>query len=148
MMEMMETVVDWMKAHSGILWLAGISSIIVFLATLIGVPLLIIKLPENYLLDQRAHSLRRYVVGTPLDIPYRIGKNLLGGVLVVCGLAMLVLPGQGLLTILAGLLLLTFPGKKRAIQAILQRKGVVRAANWIRCKANQPPLRWPGEDKV
>jgi len=135
-----------MQTHSGILWLAGVSSILIFLATLIGLPLLIVKLPENYLLDPRAYLFRKYVIGTPLDIPYRITKNLLGVLLVVCGLAMLVLPGQGLLTIFSGLLLLKFPGKQKIIRAILRRKKVLKTVNWIRGKAHKPPLRSPGQE--
>ncbi len=144
MTSIVEIAVNWMQTHSSILWLAGVSSILIFLATLIGLPLLIIKLPENYLLDRRAYSLRKYVIGTPFDIPYQIAKNLLGGLLVVCGLAMLVLPGQGLLTIFSGLLLLKFPGKQKVIHAILRWKSVLKTANWIRRKAHKPPLRWPG----
>ncbi|MGM0787039.1 MAG: PGPGW domain-containing protein [Thermodesulfobacteriota bacterium] len=144
MRNIVEIALSWMQTHSSILWLAGVSSILVFFATLIGLPLLIIKLPENYLLDPSAYSFRKYVIGTPLDIPFLITKNLLGGLLVVCGVAMLVLPGQGLLTIFSGLLLLKFPGKQKLIHAILRRKKVVKTANWIRGKAHKPPLRWPG----
>jgi hypothetical protein len=70
-------------------------------------------------------------------------RNLLGGALVVAGIAMLVLPGQGILTILIGLLLMDFPGKRRGEIYLLRKRTVARAVNWIRSRAKQPPLELP-----
>ena len=65
-------------------------------------------------------------------------RNLLGALLMLGGLLMLVLPGQGLLTIVIGLLMIDTP-KKRAFQAwLLAWKPVNRGINWMRRKANQP----------
>ena len=51
---------------------------------------------------------------------------------------MLFLPGQGILTIAIGLLMIDFP-KKRAFQAwLLAWKPVNRGINWLRRKADQP----------
>ncbi|NIV30742.1 MAG: hypothetical protein GWN58_14950, partial [Anaerolineae bacterium] len=59
-------------------------------------------------------------------------KNLLGLVLLVAGVAMLVLPGQGLLTIVIALTLLNFPGKYHLERWVVSRPPVYRAINWIR----------------
>lgn len=67
-------------------------------------------------------------------------KIIIGVVLLLCGIAMLVLPGQGLLTILIGLSLIPFPGKKRLEQTILARKSVRYSLNWIRTKASKEPF--------
>jgi hypothetical protein len=53
---------------------------------------------------------------------------------------MLVLPGQGLLTMLIGLSLLPFPGKQKMEQNILSRKSIRQSLNWIRIKANKEPF--------
>ena len=53
---------------------------------------------------------------------------------------MLVLPGQGLLTILLGVTLLDFPGKFRMQKWVISRKGVLDSINWIRAKAHKRPL--------
>ncbi|GAC36330.1 hypothetical protein GPSY_0692 [Paraglaciecola psychrophila 170] len=53
---------------------------------------------------------------------------------------MLVLPGQGLITMLIGLSLLPFPGKDKMEQNILSRKSVRTTLNWIRVKAKKPPF--------
>ena len=67
--------------------------------------------------------------------------KIIGGiVLLICGIAMLVLPGQGLLTILIGLSLLPFPGKNKLEQNLLARKSVQSSLNWIRIKANKEPF--------
>jgi ABC-type amino acid transport system permease subunit len=143
MMELIDQALNWADAHSTLLWAAGVTSFVIFLATLIGLPFIIIKLPDNYLTSSRDHSLRRYVKGTPFDLPYRIAKNLLGVVLVLAGIAMLVLPGQGLLAIVVGLSLIKFPGKQRAIRAIVTQESILKSANWIREKAGKEPLQAP-----
>ena len=68
------------------------------------------------------------------------GKNVIGLLLIVGGLLMLVLPGQGLLTMITGLLLINYPGKYRLEQKLVSKPSIFRALNWIRIKANKPPL--------
>jgi hypothetical protein len=53
---------------------------------------------------------------------------------------MLVLPGQGLLTIIIGLVLMEFPGKYHAERWVINRPAVLAAINWIRLKAGKPKL--------
>jgi hypothetical protein len=40
-----------------------------------------------------------------------------------------------------GLLLINYPGKYKLEQKLLEIPSVFRALNWIRVKANKPPLR-------
>jgi hypothetical protein len=63
--------------------------------------------------------------------------------LVVLGVAMLVLPGQGVLAILLGVMLGDFPGKLRLQQWILARPNVMKTLNWLRRKFKKPPLEKP-----
>ncbi len=114
-----------------------------FVATLLIVPWVLVRLPSDYFVrDTRI----------PLDLPKRhpsiritllVLKNLLGAVLLLGGIAMLVLPGQGLLTMLLGLSLLDFPGKFRLERAFIRRKAVHRAVNWIRRKGGREPMVIP-----
>jgi hypothetical protein len=53
---------------------------------------------------------------------------------------MLVLPGQGLLTLLIAVALLDFPGKFRLQRWVATRRGVIDSINWIRKKAGRDPL--------
>jgi hypothetical protein len=73
-------------------------------------------------------------------------KNVLGLVFVLAGVAMLVLPGQGILTILIGLSLMNFPGKRTLERRFVQQPMVLQAINWMRRKAGQPPLTVPPAD--
>jgi hypothetical protein len=49
-----------------------------------------------------------------------------------------VLPGQGILTILAGIALIDFPGRHRLVRWIVARETVMSALNWVRRRAKQP----------
>jgi hypothetical protein len=69
-------------------------------------------------------------------------KNLLGAMLVLLGafLSLPGMPGQGLLTILAGVLLLDGPGKRRLLRKLLSRPLLLRSINRLRIKFSRPPL--------
>jgi hypothetical protein len=49
-------------------------------------------------------------------------------------------PGQGLLTVLLGVMLLDFPGKSRLEQKLLSRPSIVNAINKLRARFKKPPL--------
>ncbi len=71
-----------------------------------------------------------------------VGRNLLGVVLVVLGAIMAVpgVPGQGLLTMLIGLTLVSFPGKRRLERRLIQRPMLLHAVNRLRARFARPPL--------
>lgn len=69
-----------------------------------------------------------------------IAKIIVGLFLLVCGVLMLVLPGQGIITILIGLSLIPFPGKNKIEQYLISRKSVRSSLNWIRLKAKKEPF--------
>lgn len=56
---------------------------------------------------------------------------------------MLVLPGQGILTIVLGISLLDFPGKRPFIRWLVSKPMVYRALDWLRKKTHSPPLDLP-----
>ncbi len=67
----------------------------------------------------------------------------MGLVLVLAGLAMLVLPGQGLLTLVIGLGLLNFPGKSSLIRRLLGQNKVLGTINRLRARVKKEPLAAP-----
>ncbi|ASP49410.1 hypothetical protein [Cognaticolwellia beringensis] len=83
---------------------------------------------------------RLTLIKSGLNIVAHIAKIVLGLFLLICGLAMLVLPGQGLITILIGLSLIPFPGKHKLENNLLARKSVRSSLNWIRIKAKKEPF--------
>ncbi len=70
-------------------------------------------------------------------------KNAVGLLLVVAGLIMLVTPGQGILAIFVGLMLMDFPGRRSLITRTLGGPKIVRAINRIRARAGRPPINSP-----
>jgi hypothetical protein len=69
-------------------------------------------------------------------------RNLFGYLLILLGIALSLpgVPGQGLLTILMGVLLIDFPGKHRAERWLLMRRGVLTTVNKVRARFNRPPI--------
>jgi hypothetical protein len=72
-----------------------------------------------------------------------VAKSTLGILLLFSGIVMLVAPGQGLLTIVAGLILVEFPAKYRLEQWLVTRRHVWHAINWLRKRAGRPELKRP-----
>ncbi|NOT46955.1 MAG: hypothetical protein HOP17_04295 [Acidobacteria bacterium] len=69
-------------------------------------------------------------------------KNILGVFLVILGLILSLpgVPGQGLLTILLGLILIDIPGKRPFEARIIKRPAILSAANRLRSRFNKGPL--------
>jgi hypothetical protein len=134
-------VFDWIDDHHVLLWTLAAASVIVFVASLVGIPLLVARIrPAYFTYDKRPPS--RWADQHPLlRLSLRIGKNVLGSVFMAAGLAMLVLPGQGLLTLLVGFLMLDFPGKYRFEKWLVARRYVLRPINWLRKRAGRDPLQ-------
>ena len=139
---------DWLRNHRSVLWWSGAVSLVMFLGTLLVVPLLLVKIPEDYFTTPAGEDVEEMRGGNlALWLAFRIGKNLIGVLLVLMGVILLVLPGQGLLTILLGVTLLDLPGKRDLEVALLRRPSVHRAVNWLRRKSDRPPLALPGKVK-
>jgi hypothetical protein len=103
-------------------------------------------------MDKRYFIRRQITVENVIVVPHlklinsnltqliNLAKIIVGVCLLLIGIVMLVLPGQGLITMLIGLSLLPFPGKDKMEQNILSRKSVRTTLNWIRVKAKKPPF--------
>jgi len=133
--------IDWVQANDTMLWWLAAISAITFVATLIVVPWLIVRIPEDYFEDPRRHRMPWADQHAVVRVVLLIGKNLLACVLLVAGVAMLLLPGQGILTLLVGILLLNFPGKYELERWLIRRHPVLRSVNWLRRRAGHGPLR-------
>ena len=121
----------------GTFWTIAIVSVVAFVGTLVAIPFVLIRLPEHYF-DVRV---RRTWMKDRHPVLRAIGltvKNLFGVVFLAAGLAMLLLPGQGLLTILIGITLLDFPGKQRLEAGIVGRPKVLSVINDLRRRFDKP----------
>jgi hypothetical protein len=134
--------IDWIKQHETWMWWLVAFSAATFVISIIAVPWLLVRIPPRYFMTAKQ--------GHPwgdqhpiVHVTLLILKNLLGIALVGLGIAMLVLPGQGVLTVLAGLVLLDFPGKHRVLLWTVSRPAVLKSINWLRNRANREPLVIP-----
>jgi hypothetical protein len=75
-------------------------------------------------------------------------KNIVGWAFILAGIAMLVLPGQGILTILIGVSLANFPGKYALERRLVRKPAVARTLNRIREKAGKPRLEIPAVEEA
>jgi hypothetical protein len=120
-------------------WAIGIF-LLTFTLSLAIFAVLIIVLPVRYFADEH----RRLLADQPplIRLVAIIGKNLLGLALIVVGILLSLpgIPGQGLLTVAVGVVLLDIPGKHRLVRAVVKRKGVLRNLNRFRAWFGRPPL--------
>lgn len=129
---------DFLTEHAGLL--VGLSLLTAVL-TLVLVPVLIIQIPADYFCHHhRLHISKRHPL---LNVVIKVAKNLLGAVFLLVGFVLLFLPGQGLLLILVGLLIMNYPGKYRLERWLIRRPGVLPALNALRVRRGKPPLISP-----
>ena len=120
-------------------------SILMFFGSIVATWIVIVRIPCDYLTreDHRQHISNSH--HPVIRIFYSLLKNLCGLILVVAGIIMLVTPGQGVLSIFVGLLLIDFPGKTAVVRRVVTRPRVLNLINRIRRKSHQPPLKVPSK---
>lgn len=128
-----------------ITWKSALIAALIFVISFVGslaiVSFVLVKLPRDYF--KESHKTSLWSGPNPaLHAAKVIGKNILGGLLVIVGIVMSVpgIPGQGLLTILLGIMLLDVPGKRRVEQKLLKREAIQNAITRLRKKFDKPPL--------
>jgi hypothetical protein len=140
--------IDWLTRtiHGwGLTWwqvLGGAALFVVtFAVSTAVVTFVLVKLPANYF--HSSHAREFLVERNPVLRAVGIfAKNLLGLALVGLGLIMAVpgVPGPGVLSILLGIMLLDFPGKRTLETRIVSRPRVNGAVNALRSRFGKPPL--------
>ena len=140
---MLDALLSWIESHQALTLVLAGASILTFIGSILALPILVAAMPEDYFLDAKRHQSRLRRLHPLVYLGLWVAKNLVGWLLVLCGLAMLVLPGQGLLTILVGLLLSDFPGKFALERRLARNIRVMAAFNWLRRRAGRPPLQAP-----
>ena len=137
---MFSTLSQWIDANQMLLTGIGISSLFISVASLILLPLLVSQIPYDYFAHDRREPTKWKELHPIFRFMVLLLKNIVGFTLLLAGVAMLVLPGQGLLSILMGLVLMDYPGKFQFERKIVSRPKLLRFINWLRRKQKQPPL--------
>ena len=123
---------------SYIFWL-GVISFGIFVFSLLSLKWLVALIPSDYFIDKKSSKFKSKFPVTWLVS--MIIKNLIGYVLIIGGILMLVLPGQGLFTIFIGLMMSNYPGKYNIERKFIAIPSVLKTINWLRKKSNQDPLK-------
>jgi hypothetical protein len=123
-------------------WLATVSALS-FLISLVLIPWLITKLPSDYFTRQRRPVSTLHKQHPIIYIVAILIKNSMATLLILAGILMLILPGQGILTILIGIGLSDFPKKYQLERWFAKKPTLLNSMNWLRKKANIEPLQAP-----
>jgi hypothetical protein len=130
---------------SGITWRSVLIGALIFvgsfLVNLAIVSFILVKLPADHF--SRSNKERFAWSSNPMvRVLLIVGKNILGVVLVALGVVLSLpgVPGQGLLTILLGIMLLDFPGRHHLEQKLLSKPSIVNTINSLRGRFGKPPL--------
>lgn len=103
--------------------------------------LVMVKIPADYFSQDNK---REFLTDSPFLVRWGavIAKNILGVFLIGLGIVLSLpgVPGQGVLTILLGLIMVDIPGKRPLEARIIQRPTVLAAINKLRAKYEKPPL--------
>lgn len=134
---------QWLLAYKDILWPLGLLSLAFLVVGIVLLPVIVVRLPGDYLLRDKRSVRRRFARMTIGGRIYLLAKNLFGGLLVLAGIVMLVTPGQGLISIVVGVGMLDVPQKRRLLKLLAGRPGVLRTVNRFRARFGQPPLQPP-----
>lgn len=142
----MDWLTSWLPAwllSERFLWGLGVFSVVMFVGSVIAVPIAVARIPEDYFAhDRREHDYRKD--RHPLvHLALVVGKNLLGALFFLIGFILLFLPGQGILAMVLGIMLMDFPGKYALEQRIVANDTVFNALNWLRARSRKPPLKRP-----
>ena len=128
-----------------ITWRSALIGVLIFVVTFVFnlaiVSFILVKLPADHF--KKGHHVEFWAGPQPaLNAAKVIGKNILGILLVAIGIVLSLpgVPGQGLLTVLLGIMLLDFPGKTSLERKLLSRQEIVRTINRLRAKFDKPPL--------
>lgn len=103
--------------------------------------IVMVKIPANYF---SSHYKEDFLPNSRWIVRWGavVAKNFLGVFLVLLGIVLSLpgVPGQGILTILLGLIMLDIPGKRPLEARIIKRPAVRDAINKLRARFNKPPL--------
>jgi hypothetical protein len=113
------------------------------------VTIVLVRMPADYFRGDRPNS-DAAAGPTWKRTARRVGKNALGVLLILLGVLLSLpgVPGQGFLTILIGLTLVDFPGKRKLEIRIMRNHAVLAGANAIRRRFHKPPFELDAEEAL
>lgn len=140
---MWQHLLDVVRENETLLVWLGVLSAVMFFGSLALVPVVVVRMSPDYFLKEREPSTMMAHRHPVLRWAGLVAKNVVGAMLFVLGLALIPLPGQGLLTILLALTLMDVPGKRAFELRLIRLPGVLTVINQLRQCRHRPPLHLP-----
>ena len=107
----------------------------------VSIGVVMVKIPENYF---SSHYQQDFMPNSRWMVRWGavILKNICGVFLILLGVVLSLpgIPGQGVLTILLGLIMIDIPGKRPLEAKIIKRPAILSAINKLRARYNKPAL--------
>jgi hypothetical protein len=122
--------------------LVGLGVFLISLAiSFAAIAIVMVKIPANYF---SSHYTYDFMPGKPWLVRWGavIIKNLVGIFLILLGIILSLpgVPGQGILTILLGIIMMDIPGKRPIEAKIIARPAVLSTINGLRARFGKPEL--------
>ena len=137
-----QPLIEWAGEHTLLFACIGTGSLILYLGALLMIPFLVRRVDADFFIHMQEvadgvrpppdHHILRVII-----------QNIIGGCVMLAGFIMLFIPGQGLLTMFFGLLLITYPGKRAMVLSIVRHPSIAKGINWLRRRHGVEELRLP-----
>lgn len=134
-----ESILHLWEDHAELVGWFSMLSLLMVVGSVLLVPWLVLRAPHDVFVREVPADSERSVSWFLLWLL----RNTVGVVLLFAGILMTVLPGQGLLTMVAALCLLDVPRKRQLLRRIVTRPTVWKALGWIRSRAGKSPFDRP-----
>ena len=137
-MAWIQRLVDLVAAHPILAATIAIGS---FVGSILLTVAVLVRLPADYFVAVEAPPW--FAKRDPITrAALKVARNLAGLVLIVLGVVMSFpgVPGQGILTIMLGVMLTDLPGKRRVERWLVARPAIRRAIDRMRVRRGRAPL--------
>ena len=137
---LLNNLLEYTNTYKNFIFWISLVSLTLFIISILSIRWLVLLIPENYFKEKKSSFLKeKYFF---YWIAFKFIKNSLGYLLIIGGILMLVLPGQGILTIFIGMVLSDYPGKYYIEKKIIQSSIILKTINSIRKKSGKKSLKF------
>ena len=135
---LLEQIIDLVDEYKSVIFWLSLLSFLIFIFSLVSIKWLVSLIPIDYFVYKKNSKFKtKYPFIWLISM---IIKNIVGYLLIIGGILMLVLPGQGLFTIFIGLMMSNYPGKYYVEKKIIAIPSILKTINWLRKQSNKEPI--------
>ena len=135
---LLEQIIDLVYEYKSFIFWLGLLSFLIFIFSLVSIKWLVALIPSDYFVYKKDSKFKSKYPFTWLIS--MIIKNIIGYLLIIGGILMLLLPGQGLFTIFIGLMMSNYPGKYYIEKKFIAIPSILKTINWLRKQSNKEPI--------